>query len=1002
MIPPSPVSVPVAMVDVRIFVQLCRFSDLGTIAFCYYILFSARPLSCLLTEARSLCSRLLYIHTHMYIHTCTYGGEVSQQKKSIALHGVKYETQASSCNVIACIHPRFLFRLYMIAEGGGQTIPCTDCCTGKRARGYLNRSWTDTHFRTSLPSLDQWCAGGFIGSVLASPPMYANYVRTMNTDAWINQVSLTDWGRTDKSRTERGTVGVVCLKLAVCPLTTFVVVHFTQRSALFLNAGSRRTTSPAANPHVAPLPSIHSFMHDKPWLKLRGCLGSRSLVSLAPLPLDSLSPLYSLQAVLNYIHPQHSLLHIFTSIINMKGSIALLISGLAAQQVAATWNRGASGYNTPQYNNNECSDKQNKGFDWSDLKDGQKDFDYGDFKFGGGWECANKFGKRDHLTKRSFNSKCVKNTVSKEKPAKFSCDKKKDGFSVKEIDVSVDHDAELEFHYKMGDGSTCKQTQACSKSGTTVKNTQCGGAKEVEVHFKGSSGKEKKEKCEIGFHKIDFDCTPGKKYTPIPPPSPPKTSSPPKSSSSAVKSSSQSTLSTATKPVSSSSSAPTKPATSSAASSSVYSSVPVPSKPTSSHFSNSTVPVPSQPSSSAPGSSSVYSTVPVPSKPTSSAPGTPSSSAPGTPEKPSSSAPGTPEKPSSSAPGTPEKPSSSAPGTPEKPSSSAPGTPEKPSSSAPGSSSVYSTAPVPSKSAESSKPGESSATKPVPSSSAPGTSSPSPSAPVYPPLSCPEVLPKCLNTWIQIDSKCNDNTDSACYCKIPDFTKNVIDCVASRATPEDAAKALQYFVGICAADVPKNPGIVTNCPSDIPINVAPPTPAPATSTKPAPTEPASSATKPVSSAPVPSGSAPPAPAPPAPSAPAPSAPAPAPPAPEIPCTTIVVGTTSYTVPQIIFTTNTPEAPAPGAPAPTPGYEPINIVPVQSIPVEAPAQTTAAAPSAPYPIPSGLSSTVKPSGAAPSGTGAVVPTSPVGFTGAASAVRFEIPAAVGAVLALFAL
>ncbi|PVI01369.1 hypothetical protein DM02DRAFT_613660 [Periconia macrospinosa] len=558
----------------------------------------------------------------------------------------------------------------------------------------------------------------------------------------------------------------------------------------------------------------------------------------------------------------------------MKGTIALLISGLAAQQVAATWNRQASGYNTPQYNNNECSDKQNKGFDWTDLKDGQKDFDYGDFKFGGGWTCANKFGKRDHVTKRSFNSKCVKNTVTKQKPASFSCDKKKDGFSVKEIDVSVDHDADLEFHYKMGDGSTCKQTQSCKKSGTTVKNTQCGGAKSVEVHFKGSSGKEKKDSCEIGFHKIDFDCTPGKTYTPVPP-LPPKTSSaPPKSS--------PSTLSTATKPATSSKPEESKPATSS--------------------------------------------------------------------------------KPESTKPATSSKPE------------------DKPASSTPAGTTSSATKPASSAPATSSKPEES---KPA-TSSKPETSKPSPSAPVYPPLSCPEVLPKCLNTWIEINSKCKDNTDSACYCKIPDFTKNVIDCVAARATPEDASKALQYFVGICAADVPKNPGIITNCPSDIPINVAPPTPAPATSTKPAPSAPASSA---------------PAPSAPAPSAPAPSAPAPSAPAPSIPCTTITIGTTSYTVPQIIFTTTTPAVPAPGAPAPTPGYEPIAIVPVASKPADTPAQTT---PVAPYPIPSGIVSSVKPSGTGAVGTGAVVPTAPVSFPGAASSLRFEIPAAMGALLAFFAL
>jgi hypothetical protein len=123
------------------------------------------------------------------------------------------------------------------------------------------------------------------------------------------------------------------------------------------------------------------------------------------------------------------------------------------------------------------------------LKDGDKNFNYGDFDFKAGWACAKSFGKRDLLTKRTFNTKCAKNTVTKEKPATFGCDKdkKKDGFSVKEVDVSVDHDVDLEFHYKMGDGSTCKQKAPCKASGTTVKNTQCGGAQSVEIHLGNSS-----------------------------------------------------------------------------------------------------------------------------------------------------------------------------------------------------------------------------------------------------------------------------------------------------------------------------------------------------------------------------------------------------------------------------------------------------------------------------------------------------------------------------------
>ncbi|KAF2191361.1 hypothetical protein K469DRAFT_534632, partial [Zopfia rhizophila CBS 207.26] len=192
----------------------------------------------------------------------------------------------------------------------------------------------------------------------------------------------------------------------------------------------------------------------------------------------------------------------------MKASIALVVSGLAAQQVTATWDRFAPKFKSPQYNNNECSDKQKGGFDWNDLPTGGFS-GYGDFNFGGGWTCANSFGKRDSLTKRTFNSKCIKNKVGKQKPAAFDCgEKKKEGFSVTEFQVSVEYDADLEFHYKMPDNSVCKHVASCKKEGTTVKNTQCGGAKSVEVYL-GNHNQKGKEDCEIGFHHIGFDCNPG-------------------------------------------------------------------------------------------------------------------------------------------------------------------------------------------------------------------------------------------------------------------------------------------------------------------------------------------------------------------------------------------------------------------------------------------------------------------------------------------------------------
>jgi hypothetical protein len=582
----------------------------------------------------------------------------------------------------------------------------------------------------------------------------------------------------------------------------------------------------------------------------------------------------------------------------MRASLALLLSGLAAQQVSATWNKGAKHFNTPQYNNNECSDKQKEGFNWQGVPNG--DFSgYGDFNFKGGdkWTCANSFGKRDSLTKRTFNSRCVKNKVKKDKPAGFDCQDRQEGFSVKEIQVSVEFDCDLEFHYKMPDGGTCKQTTSCKKEGTTVQNTQCGGAREVEVYL-GNHGQKDRDDCEIGFHHIDFDCNPG--YTPTggygtPPET---TSTPPESTSS--------------KPEESSTPPP------------VYSTSPPEETPS------------ETPSESSPGYTAPETTAPPPE-----------STAPPTYSNSTSAPPPPPEyTPSSSAPEdsttTPEVPT----GGYEVPSSSS-GSPATETS-------VYTTAPPPESSVYS--------TAPPPESSSP------PENPGYTP---PECLPKCMNTWLEINTKCKDNTDSDCYCKNPDFTKSVIECVAAWSTDKETQDALQYLIGICASYVPENPGLITDCPSNIPINpTSPPTETPEPTTAP------------------PEQSPPPA----------------------VPVTTITYDTTitvpcgcaeststvstisTYvTVPQVTFSSETYTQPSvSGVPVSEP---PVVLVPGTPPPV--PASTTLP------PYPTGGVPTTLGTGVVPTGSATV--SSPAEFTGAASSVGVK-PAGVllGAVLAFFAL
>ena len=79
-------------------------------------------------------------------------------------------------------------------------------------------------------------------------------------------------------------------------------------------------------------------------------------------------------------------------------SAAIIIAGLAAHQAAATGWTDASAYSCPGNTDNQCSDSQQGGYDWSDLPSG--DFSsYGSNSFSG-FSCSNSFGKRYLLSKR--------------------------------------------------------------------------------------------------------------------------------------------------------------------------------------------------------------------------------------------------------------------------------------------------------------------------------------------------------------------------------------------------------------------------------------------------------------------------------------------------------------------------------------------------------------------------------------------------------------------------
>lgn len=191
----------------------------------------------------------------------------------------------------------------------------------------------------------------------------------------------------------------------------------------------------------------------------------------------------------------------------MKSTLALALAAAGISQVSASFLNAAS-YSCPSNTDNQCTDKQSAGLDFTDLDDGSVG-NYAGFQWSG-FTCQSSFNKRDHLGKRTaVSSKCVSGHASTQKSSSpsFGCDSKSgvDKTSVGEFHVYPEFDCDLEFHYDMPDGSTCKHRSACSSSGTVVKNSQCGGAKNVTIVYP-SQPAIPKETCSFAVPSISFSC----------------------------------------------------------------------------------------------------------------------------------------------------------------------------------------------------------------------------------------------------------------------------------------------------------------------------------------------------------------------------------------------------------------------------------------------------------------------------------------------------------------
>ncbi|KAH8662350.1 hypothetical protein BX600DRAFT_437748 [Xylariales sp. PMI_506] len=522
---------------------------------------------------------------------------------------------------------------------------------------------------------------------------------------------------------------------------------------------------------------------------------------------------------------------------NTFTTFAAVAAGIS--QVAASGFVDANAFTCAQTSTDKCTSDQSSGWKFTDVPTGSLS-SWGGFAWSG-FSCSSGFNtKRDSLFSRGssgFSGKCITGTASSDTTncPSFTCDSSQgiDSVTVKEVEIFVEFDCDLEFHFGMPDGSTCKQRSACSSSGSTITNDQCGGATAVSVVYPSQTTTVPKSTCSFAIPTMSFGC--GSSSTV-------QTST----KKTSAHSSAQTTASTYKVGTTSSHEAQTTSSTyirtsisvskgeSSSASSSASSSIPASSSTYAVGTTSSTA-VESTPSTTAVGTTSSSSAVETTStyavgttsstaavETTSSTYAVGSSSSIATVETSSSYAVGT-----TSSIATVETSSSYAVGT-----TSAVETTVTSVTSYLTTSTIFTTSVSTITSCASTVtdcPAESTAYTTVtiaidttvcpvtetqtyvPSStgSPAASSSTSTSTGAVETLPCPSVVPSCLNTWL-FTLDCTDNTDTGCYCPDQAFVNKVFGCLYAYGESDDIiAEAINYFQGICGDYIPSNPAIAT-------------------------------------------------------------------------------------------------------------------------------------------------------------------------------------------------
>ncbi|KAG6306130.1 hypothetical protein E4U45_007700 [Claviceps purpurea] len=436
----------------------------------------------------------------------------------------------------------------------------------------------------------------------------------------------------------------------------------------------------------------------------------------------------------------------------------------------------APSFNTPHNVDNQCTPEQKKGWDFKDLPTGSFD-KYLGFQFGGGWNC--EASTRGMLQGRTFGN--IAKIISGLCPLNGGLDiglgahAGVDAFSIGSIDLSTEFDVRLEFHYSMQDGSVCKHSADCKKGGSTIVNNQCGGAKKVKIVYPPQPSTSKST-CKISCHKISWHCGNGGS-----PPPPGQVSIPGTLTASGVSSTGSVPGVTTT---------PTTPdmETTPGVTTSATSATTSPGQDTTPSY---------------PGVTSSAAT-----SGTSSMPGVSTDSTDTTPGASTGSTDTTPGASTSTTPGQ----------------QTTPSVPGVSTNTQPGTTDVQSTQPTsgPATFVTSVSSAECHACSSTETSylTVPGAvttvqtgDKPQPTTPGGTPSPpCPQVVPRCLNTFLELKSKCKDNKDAACYCPNKDFVNVVFNCIYAHGENDNViSEAISFFQGMCGQYIPQNPAIATGC-----------------------------------------------------------------------------------------------------------------------------------------------------------------------------------------------